>query len=170
MVDSALNWQLDIAGPDKSWVRRITYIRTQEGFAYLAVVIDFYSGSVIGRTKQRRQTRDIALQALLMAVWRWKPGRCADRSDQGRRFTGVDWATFVLAHNLEHSMSGRGNGHDIAVAESFFSLLKRERISRQTYRMREEARQEPFDAVEMFDNQRRAHARGCRQQSSNGSR
>jgi len=64
-------------------------------------------------------------------------------SDQGSQFTSMDWAAFIRAHNLEHSMSRRGNCHDNAVAESFFSSLKR--IRRRTYKTREEAGQDVFD-------------------------
>ncbi|AZI35243.1 hypothetical protein NT2_32_00020 [Caenibius tardaugens NBRC 16725] len=73
-------------------------------------------------------------------------------SDQGSQFTSMDWAAFIRAHNLEHSMSRRGNCHDNAVAESFFSSLKRERIRRRTYKTREQARQDVFDYIEMFYN------------------
>ena len=78
-------------------------------------------------------------------------------SDQGSQFTSMDWAAFIRAHNLEHSMSRRGNCHDNAVAESFFSSLKREPIRRLTYKTREEARQDVFDYIEMFYNPKRRH-------------
>ena len=68
-----LDRQFDVAAPDKAWVTDITSIRTCEGFAYLAVVIDLYSRRVIGWAMQSRQTTDVVLQALLMAVWRRKP-------------------------------------------------------------------------------------------------
>ena len=80
-------------------------------------------------------------------------------SDQGSQFTSMDWASFLRAHNLEHSMSRRGNCHDNAVAESFFNLLKRERIRRRTYKTRVEARQDVFDYIEMFYNPKRKHVR-----------
>ena len=139
--------------PDRVWVTDITYIRTLEGFAYLAVVIDLYSRRVVGWSMQSRQTTDVVLQALLMAVWRRKPkNKVLIHSDQGSQFTSMDWASFLRAHNLEHSMSRRGNCHDNAVAESFFNLLKRERIRRRTYKTRAEARQDVFDYIEMFYN------------------
>lgn len=95
-----------------------------------------------------------------MAVWRRKSkSRVLIHSDQGSQFTSMDWAAFVRAHNLEHSMSRRGNCHDNAVAESFFNLLKRERIQRRTCKTREEARQDVFDYIEMFYNPVRKHAR-----------
>jgi putative transposase len=135
VVDNTLDRQFDVAAPDRIWVTDITYIRTLEGFAYLAVVIDLYSRRVVGWSMQSRQTTDVVLQALLMAVWRRKPkGRVLIHSDQGSQFTSMDWAAFLRAHNLEHSMSRRGNCHDNAVAESFFNLLKRERIRRRIYK------------------------------------
>ena len=107
------------------WSSDITYIRTQQGFAYLAVVIDLYSRRVIGWSMQSRQTTDVVLQALLMAVWRRKPkARVLFHSDQGSQFTGMDLVAFLRAHNLEHSMSRRGNCHDNAVAESFFKAAQ----------------------------------------------
>ena len=71
----------------------------------------------------------------------------------------MDWASFLRHHNLVHSMSRRGNCHDNAVAESFFDLLKRERIRRRTHRTRGEARQDVFDYIEMFCNSTRKHVR-----------
>lgn len=159
-VDNTLDRQFDVDAPDRAWVTDITYIRTLEGFAYLAVVIDLYSRRVIGWSVQGRQTTDVALQALLMAVWRRKPkNKVLVHSDQGSQFTSMDWAAFLRDHNLEHSMSRRGNCHDNAVAESFFNLLKRERIRRRTYKTRAEARQDVFDYIEMFYNPKRKHVR-----------
>lgn len=159
-VDNTLDRQFNVAAPDRVWVTDITYIKTYEGFAYLAVVIDLYSRKVIGWAMQSRQTTDLVLQALLMAVWRRKPSnKVLIHSDQGSQFTSIDWASFLKAHNLQHSMSRRGNCHDNAVAESFFNLLKRERVRRKTYRSRAEARQDVFDYIEMFYNPKRKHAR-----------
>ena len=79
--------------------------------------------------------------------------------DQRSRFISMASASFLKARNLEHSMSRRGNGHDNAVVESFFNLLKRERIKRRTYKSLEDARQEVFDHIEMFCNPRRKPVR-----------
>ena len=98
VVDNKLDRQFDVAAPDKAWVTDITYIRTCEGFAYLAVVIDLYSRRVIGWAVQSRQTTDVVLQALLMAVWRRKPkDKVLIHSDQGSQFTSMDWASFCGA-------------------------------------------------------------------------
>ena len=159
-VDNTLDRQFDVEDPDKVWVTDITYIRTLEGFSYLAVVIDLYSRRIVGWSMQSRQTTDVVLQALLMAVWRRKPkSNVLIHSDQGSQFTSMDWASFLKAHNLEHSMSRRGNCHDNAVAESFFNLLKRERIRRRTYKTRADARQDVFNYIEMFYNPKRKHVR-----------
>lgn len=160
VVDNTLNRQFDVDAPDVVWVTDITYIRTYEGFAYLAVVIDLYSRRVVGWALQNRQTTDIVLQALLTAVWRRKPkSTVLIHSDQGSQFTSMDWASFLKDHNLIHSMSRRGNCHDNAVAESFFNLLKRERIRRKIYKTRQEARRDVFNYIEMFYNPKRKHAK-----------
>lgn len=159
VIDNTLDRQFAVSAPDTAWVTDITYIRTHEGFAYLAVVIDLYSCRVVGWQMQSRQTADLVCQALLIAVWRRKPKNAVlIHSDQGSQFTSREWTSFLKAHNLKHSMSRRGNCHENAVAESFFNLLKRERIRRRTYKTRAEARQDVFDYIEMFYNPVRKHA------------
>ena len=78
--------------------------------------------------------------------------------DQGSQFTSMDWASFLKGHNLIHFMNRRGNCHDNEVAESFFNLLKRERIRRKIYKTRKEARKDIFDYIEMFYNPKRRHS------------
>lgn len=103
--------------------------------------------------------RDLAINALLMAVWRRQPqSTVLVHSDQGSQFSSYDWQAFLKIHNLQPSMSRRGNCHDNAVAESFFQLLKRERIRRKIYATRDEARQDVFDYIEMFYNPKRRHS------------
>jgi len=160
IVDNTLNRRFDVDAPDQFWVTDITYIKTYEGFSYLAVVIDLFSRRVVGWAMQSRQPTDLVLQALLMAVWRRKPtAKVLIHSDQGSQFTSLEWASFLKHHDLEHSMSRRGNCHENAVAESFFNLLKRERIRRRTYKTREDARSDVFDYIEFFYNPKRKHAR-----------
>ena len=93
-----------------------------------------------------------------MAVWRRKPkAKVLVHSDQGIQYTCSDWRSFLKENNLEASMSRRGNCHDNAVAESFFSLLKGERIKKKIYKTRQEARSEVFNYIELFYNPRRRH-------------
>lgn len=159
-VDNTLQRQFNVGRPDRAWVTDITYIKTYEGFAYLVVVIDLFSRRVVGWSMQNRQTTDLVLQALLMAVWRRKPdSQVLIHSDQGSQFTSIEWVSFLKQHNLKHSMSRRGNCYDNAVAESFFSQLKRERIRRKLFKTREEARADIFDYIEMFYNPKRKHTK-----------
>ena len=144
--------------PDQAWVSDITFVRTYEGWLYLAVVLDLFSRRVVGWSMSSRIRADLVLQALLHAVWRRKPKqRVLVHSDQGSQYTSKDWQDFLSHHNLECSMSRRGNCLDNAVVESFFQLLKRERIRRQIYRTRDEARSDIFDYIEMFYNPVRRH-------------
>lgn len=147
-----------VSEPNQSWVTDITYIRTHEGWLYLSVVIDLFSRHVIGWSMGHRIDTELALNALLMALWRRQPKVTVTvHSDQGSQFTSHDWQGFLRDHNLVSSMSRRGNCHDNAVAESFFQLLKRERIRRQIYSTRDEARADVFNYIEMFYNPRRRH-------------
>ncbi|EOE4561689.1 IS3 family transposase [Enterobacter hormaechei] len=153
-----LQRQFNPDAPDKRWVTDITYIRTHEGWLYLAVVVDLFSRKIIGWSMQSRMTKDIVLNALLMAVWRRNPQKqVLVHSDQGSQYTSHEWQSFMKSHGLEGSMSRRGNCHDNAVAESFFQLLKRERIKKKSYGTREEARSDIFDYIEMFYNSKRRH-------------
>ncbi|EFB2094600.1 IS3 family transposase [Escherichia coli] len=153
-----LQRQFNPDAPDERWVTDITYIRTHEGWLYLAVVVDLFSRKIIGWSMQSRMTKDIVLNALLMAVWRRNPQKqVLIHSDQGSQYTSHEWQSFLKSHGLEGSMSRRGNCHDNAVAESFFQLLKRERIKKKIYGTREEARSDIFDYIEMFYNSKRRH-------------
>lgn len=158
VADNTLDRQFEVEAPDVVWVTDITYIKTHEGWSYLAVVIDLFSRRVVGWSMQSRMTTDLALQALLAAVWRRKPKtKVMIHSDQGSQFTSKEWLSFLGKHNLVASMSRRGNCHDNAVAESFFQLLKRERVRRRTYVTRDAARQDEFNYIEMFYNPTRKH-------------
>jgi len=110
-----------------------------------------------------RMQTSLALNALYMAVWRRKPKtKVIVHSDQGSPFTSAEWQSFLTAHNLEASMSRRGNCYANAVVESFFHLLKTERIRRKTYKTRQLARQDVFDYFEMFYNsQKNMVSTGC---------
>ena len=146
-----LKRQFDVVEPNKVWVTDITYIRTYEGWLYLAVVLDLFSRQVVGWSMKSQMTSDLAIDALLMAVWRRKPKQeVMVHSDQGSQCSSSDWRSFLKENNLVASMSRRGNCHDNAVAESFFQLLKRERIKRKIYTTRKDARSDVFDYIEMF--------------------
>tara|TARA_R100001224_G_scaffold90280_1_gene59392 strand:- start:106 stop:807 length:702 start_codon:yes stop_codon:yes gene_type:complete len=119
VVDNTLDRQFDVTAPDTAWVSDITYIKTYEGFLYLAVIIDLYSRRVIGWATQSRQPTDLVLQALLMAVWRRKPKRrVLIHTDQGLTNIGASMRASIVL----------GPMADKDLPESFFNLLKRERV------------------------------------------
>ncbi|QFT59400.1 Integrase core domain protein [Sulfitobacter sp. THAF37] len=158
VAENRLERKFRTTAPDQVWVTDITYINTHEGWLYLCVVIDLFSRRVVGWSAQSRMTTDLALQALLMAVWRRKSaGQVMVHSDQGSRFTSREWQTFLCQHHLEPGMSRRGNCHDNAVAESFFQLLKRERIRRKTCPTRDDARRDVLEYIDLFYNPKRKH-------------
>ena len=158
VAPNRLDRKFEVAVPDRHWVTDITYIRTHEGWLYLAVVIDLFSRQVVGWAMGARMTTDLPLQALTMAVWRRRPATgLMLHSDQGSQFTSADWQAFLKANGIVCSMSRRGNCHDNAVAESFFQLLKRERVRRRTYLTRGQARSDVFDYIELFYNTKRRH-------------
>ncbi len=155
---NTLNREFTVDKPDCFWVTDFTYIRTYEGWLYLTVVIDLFSRRVVGWTMKSSPKADLVIDALLMAVWRRRPKeKVLVHSDQGIQYTSSDWRSFLNEHNLEASMSRKGNCHDNAVAESFFSLLKKDRVRRKIYSTRAEARAEIFDYIEGFYNPRRNH-------------
>jgi len=154
-----LNREFTVAEPDVAWVTDITYIRTWQGWLYLAVVIDLFSRRVVGWSMKPTLAREIVIDALMMAVWRRKPtSKVLVHSDQGTQYGSDDWLRFCRSHNLQPSMSRRGNCWDNAVAESFFSSLKKERIKKRIYKTRDLARADIFDYIEIFYNQSRRHS------------
>jgi len=145
VVPSTLNRAFEQSSPNQAWVTDITFIITYEGWLFLAVVIDLFSRRVIGWSMQPNITKELVLDAILMAVWKRNPkDNVIVHSDQGSQYTSHDWSHFLKVNGLEGSMSRRGNCHDNAVAESFFQLLKRERIKRRVYKTRDEAKQDIF--------------------------
>lgn len=158
VAPNALNREFVVEQPNRAWVTDFTFVRTYEGWLYLCVVLDLFSRQVIGWSMTHRPRAELVINALLMAVWRRQPtDTVLVHSDQGVQYTSDDWQRFLKANNLKISMSRKGNCHDNAVAESFFSLLKTERIKRQIYKTRNDARADIFNYIEMFYNPKRRH-------------
>jgi len=159
LAPNTLNRGFTVGRPDEAWVSDITYLRTWQGWLYLAVVVDLYSRKVVGWSMKPTLAKELALDALLMAVWRRKPqAPVLVHSDQGSQYGSDEWRRFCTAHNLEPSMSRRGNCWDNAVAESFFSSLKKERVKKRIYKTRDLARADVFDYIEVFYNRTRRHS------------
>ncbi|MBB5865933.1 putative transposase [Xanthomonas arboricola] len=118
-----LDRQFDVTEPDTAWASDFTFIRTHEGWMYLAVVIDLFSRQVVGWAMRDRADTELVVQALLSAVWRRKPASgCLVHSDQGSVYTSDDRRSFLASNGLVCSMSRRGNCHDNDPVESFFGL------------------------------------------------
>ena len=144
--------------PNQTWVTDITYVRTYEGWLYLGVVMDLYSRQIVGWSMQSRITTSVVMDALTMALWRRRPKEeVVVHSDQGVQHTSGEWRSYLKDNNMTASMSRRGNCHDNAVAESFFQLLKRERIKRRIYQTRSDSKRDIFDYIELFYNSKRRH-------------
>ncbi|MCU7064916.1 IS3 family transposase [Serratia ureilytica] len=151
--------QFTVVRANQVWVTDITYIRTWQGWLYLVVVIDLFARNVVGWSMKLTLSRELALDALMMALWRRRPdSEVIVHSDQGSQYGSDDWQRFCRANNLVPSMSRRGNCWDNAVAESFFSSLKKERIRKRIYKTRDLARADIFDYIEVFYNRARRHS------------
>lgn len=139
--------------PNQKWVTDITYIPTAEGFLYLCIVKELFCGSIIGWSMGSRQTKEMVVQAVLMALWqRSSRDPVILHSDRGCQFTSGEYQRFLRGHNLICSMSAVGTCADNSSAESFFGQMKRERCNRKKYLTRSEARSDVFDYIERFYN------------------
>ncbi len=144
--------------PNQRWASDITYLSTHQGWLYLAVVMDLYSRRIVGWSMSRWINRHLAIDALSMAIGSRRPnGVLIHHSDRGSQYTSDDFRDELDKHGIQCSMSARGNCYDNAVVESFFGLLKRERVNRVRYRTRDEARADVFDYIECFYNRKRRH-------------
>ncbi len=153
-----LNCEFTVSDPNRVWCIDITYIRTYEGWLYLAVVIDLFSRRIVGWSMKSNQKTALVMDALFMAVKRRRPKQTVlIHSDQGTQFTSYEWDSFCEFPNLDPSMSRRGNCWDNAVLESFFSSLKKERVKKKIYKNREAARKDIFNYIELFYNPKRRH-------------
>ncbi len=146
--------------PDERWVGDITYIWTDEGWAYLATVIDLFSRRVVGWSLSADLSTRLPLDALSMALRERNvvPGRLLHHTDRGCQYTSADYRAVLRERGIEVSMSRRGNCWDNAVAESFFATFKKELIHRQRWPSRLELRNAVFDCIHVFYNRQRTHS------------
>jgi transposase InsO family protein len=148
-------------GPDRKWCCDLTYIRTDEGWLYLWVVIDLFSRRVIGWSMSDHTRAEAAAAALTMALQRRRPkrdGTLLHHSDRGVQYACAAYRDLLAAHGIASSMSRRGNCYDNAVAESFFGTFKSELAEREHYATREQARRSIFEWIECWYNRRRRHS------------
>ena len=158
VFNNELNRQFDVAKPDFAYVGDITYLWTQEGWLYLAVVIDLYSRKVVGWSMGSRMKAQLVCDALKMAIWQRQPSAgLIVHSDRGSQYASKDYRSLLKAYGFVGSMSRKGNCWD-TVVESFFGSLKQERVQWRHYQTRYEAQQDVLNYISMFYNSHRLHS------------
>lgn len=158
LTPNLLQRQFSPTKRNAAWATDITYIRTWQGWLYLAVVLDLFSRKVVGWAAGPTIHRELVLNALASAVKQRRPRATIIHSDQGVQFGSDAWRRFCRANHLEPSMSRKGNCWDNAVVESFFSSLKKERIKKRIYPSRDVALADIADYIDTFYNRTRRHS------------
>ena len=160
VFENRLGRDFSVDAQDQVWAGDITYVWTQQGWLYLAVVIDLYSRKVVGWSMGRRLTSTLVCDALQMALWSRRPakGQLIHHSDRGVQYASHAFRRLLKAHGIEGSMSRKGDCWDNAVVESFFGSLKSERIHWRSYQTREQARADIVEYITMFYNSHRLHS------------
>lgn len=159
VAPNLLQQDFSATAPNQKWAGDITYLWTEEGWLYLAVVIDLYSRLVVGWAMSERMTSDLVCQALEMALWRRKmPKGVIVHSDRGSQYCSATYQALLTKHQLHCSMSGKGNCYDNACAESFFHTMKVEIIHGEIFTTRQEMRRTVFEYIEIDYNRNRRHS------------
>jgi putative transposase len=147
------------AAPNEKWVSDITFVRTHQGWLYLAVVLDLFSRYVVGWAMEPYLNDRLTLKALQMAFARRRPpAGLLHHSDRGSQYASRDYRTLLHDHQALPSMSRTGNVYDNAPMESFFATLKTELIHQRSYPSRQQARADIFEYIEVFYNRQRLHS------------
>ena len=141
------------------WAGDITFIRTSEGWLYLAVVMDLYSRKIVGWSMDKRMTRNLVISALKMALSHRKPPRgLIFHSDKGSQYASADFKRVLWGSGIRQSMSGVGSCWDNAVVESFFKTLKTEHVYHEIFATRDQATASIFYWIETIYNRNRIHS------------
>ena len=147
------------ARPDQVWLTDVTYLWTDEGWLYLACVLDLYSRCIVGWAMSERNDRRLAIAALGMAYFQRRPPRgLVHHSDRGSVYCSHDYQKLLQQYAMVCSMSRKGDCYDNAPMESWFKTLKVERVNQRRYLTRAQARSDVFSYVETFYNPRRRHS------------
>jgi transposase InsO family protein len=159
VFENLVERDFDIDQPDQVYAADITYVWTQEGWLYLAVVIDLCTRKVVGWSMSSRMKAQLVCDALQMAIWRRRPqAGLIHHSDRGSQYASKAFRRLLKAHGIEGSMSRKGDCWDNAVVESFFGTLKQERVQWRNYQTRYEAQHDILEYISMFYNSRRLHS------------
>lgn len=164
VFDNGLNRQFEVDQPNRVYASDVTYIWTQEGWLYLAVVLDLYSRKVVGWSMSSRMKAELVCDALTMAIWQRRPeAGLIHHSDRGAQYASKAFRYLLETHGFQGSMSRKGDCWDNSVVEGFFGSLKQERVQWRTYQTRYEAQQDILNYIAMFYNLHRLHSYlGCK--------
>lgn len=158
-ANNILNREFITTAPNSKWVSDTTFIWTQQGWLYLATIIDLYSRRVTGWSMSKNNDTALVVDALSMAIKnKPKQQQVLLHSDQGSTYRSYDYLKLFKANNITQSMSRKGECYDNAVAESFFNTLKTELVNQQTYQTRVQAKSSIFEYIEVFYNKIRRHS------------
>ncbi|HAM62511.1 MAG: hypothetical protein A2Y20_01775 [Firmicutes bacterium GWF2_51_9] len=158
--ENDLDRDFDVEEPNAVWCGDITYIKTIEGWVYLAMVLDLFNREVIGYAMSKKPNSQLTMRAMAIALTNRKPqGRVLFHSDRGCQYSSKAYLGYLEEHNLASSMSRGGNPYDNACAESFFATLKKEWVHHRKYRNLEHLDQSLFEYIELFYNRKRMHSR-----------
>ncbi len=159
VADDLVRRDFQPAAPNTLWLADITYLRSWEGWLYLAVVLDCFSRRIVGFAIEDHLRAELVVDALEQALQRRRPqGRLIHHSDQGSQYVSLAFGRRCRLAGIEQSMGGRGSAYDNAVCESFFKTLKSELVDRQSWPTKAELRSAVFDYIECFYNPRRRHS------------
>lgn len=159
VAPNLLNQRFSVEAPNRCWVGDISYVPTNEGWLYLATVIDLYSRKIVGWSMASHMRAELVNDALLMAIWQRKPSKgLIWHSDRGGQYASNSHKEIIDQHHIIQSMSNKGNCFDNAVAESFFHTLKTELTNHCKFKTRKEAKHEIFEYIEVFYNRIRIHS------------
>ena len=154
-----LNREFNPEEPNKAWATDITYVPTRSGWTYFCVIIDLYSKGVVGYSVSSSMKTDLVLEALDMAIRRRRPGKgLLIHSDRGSQFGSKKYRKKLKSYEFIQSMSRKGNCWDNACVESFFHLLKSERLNHYTFDNIEQVRWALFKYIDGFYNTKRIHS------------
>mgnify|MGYP000544179896 CR=1 FL=1 len=160
VFDNILNRQFIVTKPNYAWVSDITYVATNEGWLYLATVIDLYSNKVIGYSMSDRINKQLVIDALNKALKaRNYPVNVIVHSDRGSQYASKTYKALLKRYKLIGSMSRKANCWDNAVAENFFGIIKKEYISQMKFITRAQAKLGIFDYIEAWYNPQRIHSK-----------
>nr|WP_139231382.1 IS3 family transposase [Aliiroseovarius crassostreae] len=159
IAPNLLNRDFSAARPNRKWAGDISYVWTQEGWLYLAVILDLHSRRVIGWAVSNRMKRDLAIRALNMAIALRRPSKgCIHHTDRGSQYCSHDYQKILRQHGFKVSMSGTGNCYDNAAVETFFKTIKAELLWQRSWRTRRDAEMAIFEYINGFYNPRRRHS------------